>query len=105
MLIEESKSTLVGTIELALQMDGVEAILAGLEQIKVAAQEAAAAVASIGCAQATPVSAHAIIADMAVAASFADQWVREVRRGQDACGMPPRTAAEFILALTRLEAE
>lgn len=47
---EETKptATRVGTLELALELKDLPAVLAGLEQIKVAAQEAAAAVASIG---------------------------------------------------------
>ena len=53
---EERKptATRVGTLELALELKDLPAVLAGLEQIKVAALEAADAVASIGKASALP---------------------------------------------------
>lgn len=96
---EELKSTRVGTIELALELKGLPAILAGMEQIKVAAQEAAAAVASIGAPKAasssTPSPAEALAAE----------WASEMQSGVNAYGMPPRTAAEFIAALPKPEAE
>lgn len=47
-------ATRVGTLELALELKDLPAVLAGLEQIAVAAREAAAAVASIGHASMSP---------------------------------------------------
>ncbi|MGZ8339127.1 MAG: hypothetical protein ACXW2U_05380 [Telluria sp.] len=99
---EQSKSNKVGTIELALEMNGVEAILAGLEQIKVAAQEAAAAVASIGAPEEG--KSDAARCNAAYAAAFAEQWVRDLRDGRDSCGMVPRTVTEFIAELSKLGA-
>lgn len=94
-------ATRVGTIELGLELKDMSAVLAGLEQIKVAALEAAAAVASIRSASSSPATAPTK-SDAAMAAAFADQWVKEVRCGCDLYGMPPRTVAEFISALAKL---
>lgn len=44
----------IGTLELALELKDLPAVLAGLEQIKVAAQEAADAVESIALGVANP---------------------------------------------------
>lgn len=93
-------ATRVGTLEIAIELKGLPAVLAGLEQIKVAALEAAAAVALIG----GSVSPSANRASADAVAEFAEQWAKEVRAGKDSMGMPARTVAEFISGLPKLAA-
>ncbi|NHZ38349.1 hypothetical protein [Massilia rubra] len=102
----------IGTLRLGPELKYLPEVLAGLEQIKVAAQEAAAAVASIGGQDARvhdaiyrqSAAAGMVVAPYkidAAAAAFAEQWVKEVRTGRDVLGMLPRTADQFAAAFVR----
>ncbi|NML61807.1 hypothetical protein HHL21_12125 [Massilia sp. RP-1-19] len=72
---EESKPKNAGTIELALELKGVSFALVGLDQIKFAAQEAAAAVASIGAPAAVSVQGVELVAGETPALMLAE-WRR-----------------------------
>ena len=86
-------TTRVGTLEIAMELKDLSAVLAGLEQIKVAAHEAAAAVASIGAV--TPGTPKDV-------ASLAREWLVDIERGSDMYGMPPLSPKALISRLSRI---